>query len=80
MPYLRYVCLLSYSVAQYILHCLFCFACLLLLYPMLLVVLNCPFLIASSGFSNVSFIVILYTPSSLQWTSITFLFYMYLIF
>ena len=43
---------LSYSSFQFSVFC-FCFICLRLVYPMLPVSLDCPFLIASSVFSNV---------------------------
>ena len=49
MSYLRYLCLFAYSGAQHILCCLFiCFV-----YSMLLVSLDCPFLIVASVFSNI---------------------------
>ena len=53
MSYLCYLCLLVYSVVQhmYILCCVIFF--LRLLYPMLSVSLDCPFLITPSVFSNV---------------------------
>ena len=50
MSYLRYLCLFTYSGVQHILCCVFCFRCLL--YPMLLVVLDCQFLVASSVLSR----------------------------
>jgi len=50
MPYLRYLCLLAYSGVQHIMCCDFVF--LSLVYPMLPVSLDCPFLIAPSVFSN----------------------------
>ena len=49
MSYLRYLCLFSHSGVQHILCCVF----LRLVYPMLPVSLDCPFLIAISVFSNV---------------------------
>ena len=49
MSYLRYLRLLVNSGDQHI----FCFVFLCLVYPMLPVSLDCPFLIASSVFSNV---------------------------
>ena len=49
MLYLRYLCLLGHSGVQYILCCVF----LRLVYLMLPVSLDCPFLIAPSVFSNV---------------------------
>ena len=49
MPYLRYLCLVVYNGVQHILWCIF----LRLVYPMLPVSLDCPFLIAPSVFSNV---------------------------
>jgi len=52
MSYLRYVCLLAYSGVQHML-CLFSDVFPRLVNPMLLVYLGCPFLIASSVFSNV---------------------------
>ena len=54
MSYLRYLCLLAYSSVQHILCCgfvLFVFV-LCLMYPMLPVFLDCPFLIAPSVFSS----------------------------
>jgi hypothetical protein len=53
MSYLRYVCLLAYSGIQHILCCVFCFVSLRLVYPMLLVSLDSPFLMSPSVFSNV---------------------------
>ena len=53
MSYLRYLCLFSYSGVQHILCC-FCFIYLDLVYPMLPVSLDCPYLIAPSVFSNVN--------------------------
>jgi hypothetical protein len=54
MSYLRYLCLFSYSGVQHILCC-FCFVYLGLVYPMLPVSLDCPYLIAPSAvFSNVN--------------------------
>jgi hypothetical protein len=53
MSYLRYLCLLAYSGVQHILCCVFCFASLRLVYPMLLVSLDSPFLMSPSVFSNV---------------------------
>jgi hypothetical protein len=49
-----------YSGIQYILCCVFCFVCLRLVYPMLSVTLDRPFLIATSVFSNVYFILLKY--------------------
>jgi hypothetical protein len=49
--YLRYLCPFVYSGVQHILC--FCFVFLRLVYPMLSVSLDCPFLIAPSVFSNV---------------------------
>jgi hypothetical protein len=51
MSYLHYVCLLAESGVQRILCCVVCFVCLV--YPMLPVSLDCPFLISPSVFSNV---------------------------
>ena len=53
MSHLRYLCLLAHSGVQHMLCCVLCFACLRLVYPMLPVSLDCPFLIAPSVFSNV---------------------------
>jgi hypothetical protein len=56
MSYLRYVCMLTDSGVQQISCCLFVFCFFLLLrlvYSMLPVSLNCPFLITLSVFSNV---------------------------
>jgi hypothetical protein len=53
---LRYLCLLTYSGVQHILCCgfvLFVFT-LCLVYPMLSVSLDCPFLIAPSVFSFIN--------------------------
>jgi hypothetical protein len=41
VSYIRYLCLFTYSGAQYILCCVFCFIFLRLVYPMLPVSLNC---------------------------------------
>jgi hypothetical protein len=49
MSYLRYLCLLVYSGVHHILCCVF----FRLVYPMLPVFLDCPFVIAPSIFSNV---------------------------
>jgi hypothetical protein len=51
MSYLRYVCLFAYIGVQHILCVVFVF--LRLVYPMLPVSLNCPFVIAPWLFSNV---------------------------
>jgi hypothetical protein len=49
MSYLRYLCLLTYIGVQHIVCCvLYCFR---LVHPMLLVSLDCSFLIAPSVFS-----------------------------
>ena len=53
MFYLRYLCLLANSGVQHILCCVFVLCFLRLVYPMLLVSADCPFLIAPSVFSNV---------------------------
>ena len=53
MSYLRYLCLFGYNGVQYILCCVFVF--LRLVYPMLPVSLDCPFLIAPSVLSNIYF-------------------------
>jgi hypothetical protein len=58
MSYLRYLCFYAYSGVQRILWCgFYCFVLfvfvLCLVYPMLPVSLDCPFLIATSVFSNV---------------------------
>jgi hypothetical protein len=53
MSNLRYLCLFAYSGVQHILCCVFYFVCLHLVYPMSPVSLDCPFLIATFGFSNV---------------------------
>ena len=52
MSYLRYLCLFAHIDVKYILSW-FCFACLCLVYPVLPVSLECPFVIAHSVFSNV---------------------------
>ena len=49
MSYLRCLCLFAYSG----IHLILCFVFLRLVYPMLPVSLDCPFLIAPSIFSNV---------------------------
>jgi hypothetical protein len=51
MSYLRYLCLFVYSGVQHILCCIL--NLFRLVYPMLSVSLDCPFLIAPSVFSNV---------------------------
>ena len=48
MPYSRYLCLFVHSGVQHIL----CFVCLRLAFPMLLVSLDCQFVIAISVFAN----------------------------
>ena len=53
MYYLRYLCLLAHSSFQRISCCVFSFVCLRIVYPMLPVSLNCPFLITPSVFANV---------------------------
>jgi hypothetical protein len=50
MFYLCYLCLFTYSGVQHILCCVFVI-CLRLVYPMLQVSLDCPFLIVPSVFS-----------------------------
>jgi hypothetical protein len=62
MSYLRYLCLLAHSGVQYILGCVF----LRVLYPMLPVSLDCPFMIAPSVFSNV------YSQSTIKRTIFVF--------
>ena len=51
--YLRYLCLFTYSGVLHISVLCFCFTFLRLVYPMLPVSVDCPFLIAPSVFSNV---------------------------
>jgi len=53
MSYLHYLCLFVYSGVQHIMCCIF--ALFHPVYPMLPVSLECPFLIATSIFSNVYF-------------------------
>ena len=53
MSYLRYLCLFVHSGVQHILCCALWFVCHRLVYPMLPVSLDCPFLIDPSVFSNV---------------------------
>ena len=53
MSYLRYLCLFTFSGVQHILCCVFVFVFLHLVYAMLPVSLDYPFLIAPSVFSNV---------------------------
>ena len=55
ISYLSYLCLFAYSGVQHILCCIFCFVFLRLVWSMLPVSLGCPFLIASSVFSNIYF-------------------------
>ena len=55
MSYLRDLCLFAYSGVQ---HILCCVVCLSLVYPMLPVSLDCPFLIVPSVFSNVYFVLL----------------------
>ena len=52
MSYLRYLCLFAHSWVQQILCCVF--VSLGLVYPMLPVSTDCPFLVAPSVFSNVN--------------------------
>ena len=52
MSYLGYLCMLAHSGVQHILCCVFFFS-LRIVYHMLPVSLNCPFLIAPSVLSNV---------------------------
>ena len=52
MSYLRYLCLFAYSGVQRIVFCAL-LVCLRLVYPLLPVSMDCPFLIAPSVFSNV---------------------------
>jgi hypothetical protein len=53
MSYLCYLCLFAYRGVHHILCCVFCFVCLRLVYPMLQVSLDCPFLFIPSVFANV---------------------------
>jgi hypothetical protein len=54
VSYLRYLCLLTHSgVHTYCVVFLFCFSSSCVPYPMVPFSLDCPFLIASSVFSNV---------------------------
>jgi hypothetical protein len=50
MSYLRFVLFVVHSGFQHILCCVFCFVFLCLVYPMLPVSADCPFLIARSVF------------------------------
>jgi hypothetical protein len=64
MLYLRYLCLFAHSGVLHILCCVFgffllCLWFLPLVYPMLPVSLDCPFLIIPSVFSNVYLIVLI---------------------
>ena len=52
MSCLRYLCLFVHNGVQHISWCVFWFVFLRLVYPMLPVSLDCPFLIAPSVFSN----------------------------
>jgi hypothetical protein len=64
MSYLRYLCLFAYSGVQHI-HCIDVFLfCLRLVYHMLPVSLDCPFLIAPWEFSNVYLQGIIVLPVS----------------
>ena len=58
MSYLHYLCLFAHRSDQHIIC--FSFVCLHLVYPMLTVSMDCPFLIAPSVFSNVYFVYIQY--------------------
>ena len=53
MSYLHYLCLFAYSGVQYILCCVLVLFVFVLCTIMLAVFLDCPYLIAPSGFSNV---------------------------
>ena len=53
MSYFRYLCWFAHSGVEHILCCVFAFVFLRLVYPMLPVSLECPFLVANSVFSNV---------------------------
>ena len=55
MSYLRYLCLLAHSGVQHILRCVFVLFFLRLVYHMLPVSLDGPFLIAPSVFFNNKF-------------------------
>jgi hypothetical protein len=55
MSYLRYLCLFVYSGVQHIWCCVFCFVFIRIVYPMLPVSLDFPFLIAPSVFLYVYF-------------------------
>ena len=57
--YLRYLCLFVHSAVQHILCCVFGLfvVVLCLVYPMLPVSLDCPFVITPSVFSNIYFIL-----------------------
>jgi hypothetical protein len=55
---MSYLCLLAYSGVQHILCCS-CFDFLRLVYPMLPISLDCPFLIVPSVFSNVYLLLLL---------------------
>jgi len=52
MSYLRQLCSFEQSGVQHILFFVFCFVLLRLVYPMLLVSLDCPFLIALRIYPN----------------------------
>ena len=69
MSYLRCVCLFSHSDVEKILFCVFCFVRLRLVYPMLPVSLDCPFLIATSVLCNVIIMVPVWS-FVLCWTDI----------
>ena len=53
MSYLRYLCLFAHSGVQHILCCVFCVVFLRLVFLMLPVSLDCPFLISPSVMFNV---------------------------
>jgi hypothetical protein len=60
VSYLCYLCLFVYGGNQHILRYVFVFYFLRLVYPMLPVSLDCPFLIGSSVFSNVYQLICLF--------------------
>jgi accessory gene regulator protein AgrB len=53
MSYLRHLCFFAHSGDQHILCCVFALFFFVLYTPMLSVLLDCPYLIAPSVFSNV---------------------------
>jgi hypothetical protein len=53
MSYLRYLCIFAHSCVQHILRFVFVLFCFRLVYSMLPLSLDCPFMIVTSVFSSV---------------------------